>query len=246
MTAGIAVSVVLPTYNELGNVAHLIDRVSRALRGVPHEILVMDDRSPDGTAGAAREASAQHPQVQVIERSPPAGLVVSIREGVRRARGRYVVWLDSDLSHPPELLPQLLAPLDRRVAEVTCASRYVPGGADARDARMARWASVMITRLAQWMIDDRVRDYTSGYIMASRQLVLEIGLYGDYGEYCIEFLGTSVHRGHRVVEIPYRNVSRQEGESKTATSVLGFVRRGWKYLLTIARLWWWRKIGSGP
>ena len=73
MADDIEVSVVLPTFNEAGNIAPLIERLGAALAGVAHEILIMDDRSPDGTAALAREAGAGHPRVRVGERQPPAG-----------------------------------------------------------------------------------------------------------------------------------------------------------------------------
>ena len=236
--APVAVTVVLPTFNEAGNIAGLIERVAAALEGVAHEILVMDDRSPDGTAAVARAAAASFPQARVIERPPPPGLTVSILDGVSRARGELVAWRDCDFSHPPELLPDLLAPLRRGAADLTCASRYVTGGADERDSRTAVWASLVITRLAQWIVDRRVLDYTTGYVMAPRRLVLDLGLHGDYGEYCIELLGVAALRGYRVLEVPYVSVPRVAGESKTATNLFGFVRRGWRYLVTIGSLRW--------
>lgn len=241
MSATIELSVVLPTFNEAGNIVSLIERVSAALPGIPHEILVMDDRSPDGTAALAREAAHAHPQVLVIERDPPPGLTISIRDGIERARGTFVTWMDCDFSHPPELLPDLLAPLRQGTADVTCASRYVHGGADERGDATAVFASLAITRLAQWCIDRRVLDYTTGYVMAPRALLLELGLRGDYGEYCIDLLGRASLRGYRIRELPYRSIPRVAGESKTATSPLGFVRRGWRYLMTIGRLFFSRR-----
>ncbi len=237
MADDIEVSVVLPTFNEAGNIAPLIERVAEVLADVSHEILVMDDRSPDGTAALARRAGTGHPRVLVVERRPPAGLTLSISDGVQRARGTFVTWMDCDFSHPPELLPELLEPLRRGAADVACASRYVHGGADNRGEASAVFASLAITKLARWLIDRRVLDYTTGYVMAPRALVLELGLHGEYGEYCIELLGTAALRGYRVLEVPYVSISRVEGESKTATNVFGFVRRGWRYLVTIGRLW---------
>ena len=229
-------SVVLPTYNERPNVTELVERICHVLQQVEHEVVFVDDRSPDGTAQAAREIALRYPQVRVIERRPPPGLTVSIRDGVREARGRYVAWLDADLSHPPELLPQLLAPLREHRAEIVCASRYVAGGRDARRAAATRWASVLITGLAQWLIDRRVLDYTTGFILAPRELILELGLRGDYGEYCIDLLATAIRRGYRVHEVPYWCVERQHGTSKTAPNLRSFVRRGWPYLTTIGAL----------
>jgi len=241
------VSVVLPTFNEAGNIASLIGRVTEALNDVPHEILIMDDRSPDGTAEIARNAALAFPHTKVIEREPPAGLTISILDGVEQSRGRFVSWMDCDFSHPPELLPALFEPLDKGQADITCASRYVAGGADNRGDTAAVWASLVITKLAQWFVDRRVLDYTTGYVMAPRDLVLDLGLRGDYGEYCIELLGTAAVRGYRVLELPYVSIPREEGESKTATNLFGFVRRGWRYLVTIGRLRLRRKhlIASG-
>jgi dolichol-phosphate mannosyltransferase len=230
------ISVILPTFNEAGNIVPLIARVAAALDGIPHEILVVDDRSPDGTAALAREASQAYPQTRVIERQPPAGLRVSIYDGIVSSRGTFVTWMDCDFSHPPELLSELLAPLRAGGADMTCASRYVHGGADNRGEPMAVFASRVITKLAQWLVDRRVLDYTTGYLMAPRALLLELGLRGDYGEYCIELLGSAVLRGYRVRELAYESISRVEGESKTAPNLSGFVRRGWRYLVTIGRL----------
>ena len=86
--------------------------------------------------------------MRVIERHPPPGLTVSIVDGIREARGQYVSWLDADLSHPPELLPRLLALVREHRAEIACASRYVAGGRDARRSIGTRWASLVITTLA--------------------------------------------------------------------------------------------------
>ena len=235
-------SVILATYNERQNVKELVERICDVLRSVDHEVVFVDDCSPDGTAKVARQSSLDYPQVRVIERQPPAGLTLSILDGVRNARGKYVAWLDADLSHPPELLPQLLAPLRERSADIACASRYVAGGCDVRSSVATRWASILITKLAQWLIDRRVLDYTSGFILAPRELILELGLRGDYGEYCIDLLTTALRSGCRVHEVPYRNVDRKRGTSKTAPNLRSFLRRGWPYLTTIGVL----AIGRRP
>ena len=145
-------TVILPTFNERGNIGEMIDRLSAALEDVRHEILVMDDRSPDGTADVAREAAGDRTDIDVVERQPPHGLTRSILDGVERARGRVVVWMDCDLSHPPELVADLLVPLAAGRADVVCASRYVAGGVDGRDTPAARIASWAITRLAMLML----------------------------------------------------------------------------------------------
>jgi len=172
----------------------------------------------------------------VIEREPPAGLTRSIRDGVRRSRGRFVVWLDCDLSHPPEMVDGLLAVLEAGTADIAVASRYIRGGADVRPSRFTRAYSLLINRLAQLLVHPGVLDYTTGYVMGPRELILRIGLVGDYGEYCIELLGRAALGGLRVRELPYRMADRTAGESKTMPSLFGFGRRGLRYLKTLARL----------
>jgi len=81
-----------------------------------------------------------------------------------------------------------------------------------------------------------VRDYTSGFIAARRPVFDLISLRGDYGEYCIDLLYRAQRLGLRIVEIPYDCVPRQTGESKTATSAWGYVRRGTRYVTTVLRL----------
>ena len=235
-------SVILATYNERQNVKELIERTSKTLQNVSHEIIFVDDRSPDGTAQEVRYRSLQHPQVRVIDRQPPAGLTASIFDGVKAARGQYVAWLDADLSHPPELLLELLTSLRGHSAEIACASRYVTGGRDARRSITTRWASVLITKLAQWLIDRRVLDYTTGFVLAPRELILKLGLRGDYGEYCIDLLATAIKRGYKVHELPYYNVDREHGTSKTAPNFRSFLHRGFPYLITIVLL----SIGRRP
>jgi dolichol-phosphate mannosyltransferase len=242
--APVVLTMVLPTFNEADNIAPLVQRLSEALREVPHELLVVDDRSPDGTAEIARRLAAGIPALRVIERPPPPGLTSSIRDGVEQARGRLVAWMDCDLSHPPELVTELLRPLAAGEADLAVASRYAPGGADARGLPFAQVYSRIINLLCQALIDSSVRDYTSGYVMGRRDTILELGLNGDYGEYCIELLGRAALRGLRVHEVGYAMVNRTAGESKTVASLPRFVARGARYLKTVARMVRLRLAGS--
>ncbi len=248
MSTGPELSVVLPTFNERDNIGPLIERLGAALDGIDYEILVLDDRSPDGTADVVRAIEARDARVHLVLREPPAGLARSLAEGVARARGRFVAWLDCDFSHPPERVPDLLAPVRSGEAAIACTSRYVPGGGDDRNSRLLRWASIVINWLARVAIDGRVRDYTTGNIVAPRQLIADLGLRGDYGEYCIALLADALRGGHRVVELPYRLVSRTHGESKTAPNLRQFARRGLKYLRAVATESRWARgnqAGSG-
>jgi dolichol-phosphate mannosyltransferase len=101
---------------------------------------------------------------------------------------------------------------------------------------VGRAFSRTINLWAQLLLDRHIADYTSGFIMARREVFDRIDLRGDYGEYCIDMLYRAIRAGFRVVETPYVFVPRETGESKTATNPLGYVTRGWNYVVTIVRL----------
>ena len=235
MTGGIALSAVLPTFNEQRNIVPLLERLDASVAAIAHEIVVVDDDSPDGTAAIAEAYAATHPAVRVVKRVGVRGLRTAIQEGIDRSTGAAVVWMDCDLSMPPEDVPRLYAALAD--ADVAVGSRYVPGGADARtDVPTHRAASRVLNRVAQLLLGTEVTDYTSGFVCARRRVLDELRLAGDYGEYCIDLLHRARRRGFRIVEVPYRNTPRVAGESKTASSPLGLVIRGWPYVVAMVRL----------
>lgn len=229
-------SVVLPTYNERDNVVPLVERIRASLASVPHEILVVDDDSPDGTADAVESRFRDVPEVRVVRRAAAErGLRSAIQEGLDRSTGDAVVWMDCDLSMPPEKIPELHAALAS--SDVAVGSRYVPGGEDARsDVPLHRACSRLLNGFAQLVLGSAVLDYTSGFVCARRRVVQEIRLAGDYGEYCIDFLYRAHALGFHIVEVPYTNAARASGESKTASSAVDLVRRGVPYAVAIVRL----------
>ena len=101
------VSVVVPTYNERDNLAPLAERVFGVLGLAGVELLIVDDDSPDGTAGVAAELAGRFP-VRCIVRKNERGLATAVIAGLREARGELCVVMDADLSHPPEAIPRLL------------------------------------------------------------------------------------------------------------------------------------------
>lgn len=229
------ITVVLPTYNELENIIPLIQRGLAALAAWDVEMLVVDDDSPDGTWRAVADLAERDARVRLIRRTHERGLTSAIATGIANARGDWVGWMDCDLSMPPEDLPRLAQALEAG-ADIAAGSRYMPGGRDAGHSWMALAFSRTINLAASVLLGLRITDYTSGFIVARRQVFDRISLRGDYGEYCIDLLYRAAQAGFRVVEVPYVCVPREAGESKTATNPLGYVRRGWKYVTTVLRL----------
>lgn len=229
------ITIVLPTYNERDNIISLIQRGLAALADYQVEMLVVDDDSPDGTWQVVADLAEGDARVRLIRRTRERGLTSAIATGIANARGKWVGWMDCDLSMRPEDLPRLAAALADG-ADVAVGSRYVSGGRDVGHSWVGQAFSRTINLAASLLLDWHIKDYTSGFILAGRQVLDRIDLRGDYGEYCIDLLYRAARSGFRVVEIPYACAPRESGESKTATNPLGYITRGWNYVVAILRL----------
>ena len=123
-----ALSIVVPTFNERGNVAELVSRIDAALPGVAWEVQFGDDDSADGTADVLRAMALADPRVRCIQRNGRRGLSSAVIEGVLATSAPYVAVMDADLQHDEALLPRMLEVLRGEPVDVVVASRYVAGG----------------------------------------------------------------------------------------------------------------------
>ena len=205
-------------------------------------MLVVDDNSPDGTWQIVQEREAQYNtpderRVFLVRRIGEKGLTSAIQRGIDLAVYTFgadiVTWMDCDLSMPPADVSKLVRTIVERDADVAVGSRWIPGGADVAHGFMARTLSWIINTLAVILLGNQVHDYTSGFIAVRAAVLRRIRLQGDYGEYCIDFLGRSLRAGFHVVEVPYRCVPRTTGESKTGVSLWDYLVKGRKYVTTI-------------
>ncbi len=230
----VEISVILPTYNESGNITHLIERIDRALTGRRKEIIVIDDDSPDKTWQIAAGAGHKEKGVRVIRRTENKGLANSLKRGIAESKGKFIVWMDADLSMPPETIPRLLAELENN--HIAVASRYAQGGKDLRP-RLRLVTSRMINLAANFILNFKVLDYTSGFIAARREVLAQLPLPDStYGEYCIAFLYRAGRKGYKIKEVPYYFIDRLEGSSKTAGSLTSLLKFGWVYFKRVVSL----------
>ncbi|MFH1033874.1 MAG: glycosyltransferase [Pseudomonadota bacterium] len=228
------ISVVLPTFDEAGNIVPLMQGILDSL-GPEVEIIVVDDDSPDGTAELVRQFALEHPQARLVHRTTERGLTSAIARGIAESGRPVVAWMDCDLSMPPADLPRLMQALPGR--DMVLGSRYVAGGRDVAHGPLARTLSIIICRLARALLGGTVLDLTSGFMMGRRYLLEDLGLIGDYGEYCIDLIMRAQKKGYLLAEVPYLCQPRHSGLSKTSVGLGGFLRRGPGYLATVWRLW---------
>jgi dolichol-phosphate mannosyltransferase len=215
--------VVLPTYNESEN----IDRVLRRIRAaVPAAtVLVVDDGSPDGTADAAELLGKELGNIEVLRREAKAGLGSAYRAGFRWGLDRgfdACIEMDADLSHEPEALPSLVAPLaDGR--ELVIGSRYIPGGVIPNWTWHRRLLSRGGNLYASALLGLGVADATAGFRCYAASLLTRIDLdqvrAEGYG-FQIEMTYTARRAGADILEVPIRFVDRVEGESKMSALIV--------------------------
>lgn len=247
-------SVILPTYNEVENIVEMINLVTVALAEVEHEILVVDDSSPDGTSDIVQKNLNQFANLRLIVRKANRGLVPSINEGIANARGDVLVWMDADLSMPVSKISELLSAV-RAGADIAVGSRYIAGGGfkgadSAKRSLYSTWRNLRGTEdsfssvAISWLGNKVVRvflepayyDYTSGFYAVRRRVFDSTKLEGKHLEYCIRFLFTAVRRGYRVIEIPVIIEPRRRGESKTANDLRTLVPIAINCLRTVSEL----------
>jgi dolichol-phosphate mannosyltransferase len=235
------VSVLLPTLNEAGNIANLIQSTVAALKkaGITEiQIIVVDDDSPDRTWEIASSVVYPPAQVEVIRRMENHGLTASLSAGIEAARQDVIVWMDCDFSHPPEHIPQMLYMLEQGF-DVVVNSRYVVGGGEDRSGEWGAtqmFLSLSLNWFTRFFLDAAFADYTSGFVAVRKKVMQEIQLRGDYGEYFVDFIFRTLRKKYRVCELPYMAMPRRSGESKTGTNLYQFLRRGRKYINTVVRL----------
>ncbi|MBI5227682.1 polyprenol monophosphomannose synthase [Candidatus Micrarchaeota archaeon] len=121
-------SIIIPTYNEAGNVKPIISRLRKCLEEAKedYEIIFVDDNSPDGTADAVDKISKSISNVRLVRRKKKDGLTGAIVAGVNASKGNIIVVMDGDLSHPPETVPLLLSKL--KTCDLAVGSRLIEGG----------------------------------------------------------------------------------------------------------------------
>ncbi len=204
-------SIVIPTYNERTRLGELVEGVSAvfAQHGIAGELVIVDDNSPDGTGEFAESLKDRHP-VRVVHRPGKLGLGSAVIDGFAAARGEILGVMDADLSHPPSVLPRMIAALDRWSADLVIASRYIPGGGTKNwplvRRAMSRFACVIARPLTS------ASDATSGYFLIRRRATEDVRIEAKGFKICLELLIRG--RVASIVEVPYVFSDRAAGESK--------------------------------
>jgi len=206
-------SLIVPTYNEVDNIATLARGVHGALAShCRYELIVVDDDSPDGTAEAARGLDSEYP-IKVIVRHNERGLASAVIHGFAEASGDVLGVIDADLQHPPEMIPDLLQ-CAREGADVVVGSRYEAGGGTEEWTRERLIVSKVAKMLAHLLLPSskKVSDPLSGFFLVKKRAIEGVKLNPVGYKILLEILVRG--KVEQVASVPYTFRGREAGISK--------------------------------
>ena len=217
----IELCVIIPTFNESGNVEELVSRVRKTLVGINWELIFVDDDSPDKTADKARAIARSDRRVRCIQRLGRRGLSSACVEGMLASPAPYLAVMDGDLQHDETVLPRMLQLLKNGEAELVVGSRYTGGGGigdwNATRASMSRFA----TRLSRLVFKQDVSDPMSGFFMLKREVLDgSVRSLSSLGFKILLDMIASSSGKLRIAEVPFTFRNRFAGESKLDNAVL--------------------------
>jgi dolichol-phosphate mannosyltransferase len=215
--------VIVPTYNEVENLASLVEAVFAQPADL--SLLVVDDNSPDGTGKLADELAMANPgRLSVLHRSDKNGIGPAYVAGFKLALQsdvELIVTMDADLSHDPHDLPRML--LAAESADVVIGSRYVEGGSTVGWPFHRRLISKGGGTYARYVLGVPVHDLTSGYKVYRREVIEQFDfghIRSDGYGFQIETVYRAIRSGFRVVEIPIEFHDRTRGKSKLSRRIV--------------------------
>ena len=239
-----AVSVVLATYNEKENIIPLIAAVIKNLenggkRGkYGFEILVVDDSSPDGTYDAVMARYGKDKRIKAVRRFE-RGLATALRRGIEESSGVVVVLMDTDFSHDPSQLPELVGLAFKY--GVGNGSRFTSGGRFV-GKRYRSFVTRLLQLFARVVLGVPATDFTNGFVAIRRDALQGTDfdrIFFGYGDYCFRlfYYVCKVHKGRfRIAEMPSYYKPRVRGQSKTKE-----FKTGLQYVANIL----WLRLGLG-
>jgi len=231
--------IVLPTYNEAGNIVRMIQDImalQTKLSNWQLSVLVVDDNSPDQTAKLVQKSQAKYPNLHLLQ-GKKQGLGKAYVRGfdyaINQLKADVVFEMDADFSHPISLIPKMLEKIDKG-ADFVIGSRYIKGGSIPKDWGLHRKIFSVSANLIVTLgfMNFKVRDWTSGYraIKTSfvSQVLNEMGQYNGY-VFQIALLDKAIKHNLNIANLPLKFKERKKGVSKI--NALEFIINIFSYML---------------
>ncbi len=212
-------SILIPTYNERENILPLVRAIEASVKG-EHEIIIIDDNSPDGTGEEVMKAKGVCASIRLVERVGRLGLTGAVLAGLKESTGDRIIVMDADLSHPPAALPRMAAMLDD--ADIVVGSRLMKGGEVENWPIHRKLISEGARILAMVFVNPRCSDPLSGFFAARRGLMLKTRFRTKGYKLLLNIIADN--RDARISEIPYKFKDRVAGKTKLdSMEILNYV-----------------------
>lgn len=207
MVKGNLVSIVIPCFNEEGNIPKILEELDRALVGRETEIIFVDDGSSDNTLELVKLLSRKNKNVKFVSFSRNFGHQAALRAGLKQAKGDAVVSMDADLQHPPSLLPKLISKWEDDSYEVVYTVRK-----DTSDTgRLKRITSSLFYKLTNFLSGLNIEEGAADFRLLDRKVV---DVINSQRETDIFLRGYISWMGFRQIGIPYKPAKRFSGTRK--------------------------------
>ncbi len=232
--SAVAVSVVLPAYNEADKLENAVAKISQTLKedGIPCEIIIAEDGSIDGTAEKAEELAQKYSYVRHIHREKRLGRGAALNNAFRESNGQVLVYMDLDLATDLKSLKPLVDAILIEGFDVSTGSRMLPESKVERSLRRSI-SSKSYNFLVRHMLGSKVRDHQCGFKAFKKEAVL--ALIGEveaaHWFWDTEILVRAQRHGFRVKEIAV------EWTSGKGTKV-NFAKDSWNMFWQVEGLWW--------
>lgn len=213
------VSVIVPTYNERGNIKTLLSSLTTALKPFDYEIIVVDDCSPDGTWEIVNRYSKRDGRIKLIKRVGERGLGSAVLKGMGAATGNTFVVMDADMSHNPKDIPTMIYFIESGYG-IVIGSRYVAGGSMLNWPFKRRLQSKIACMLARSLLNVKISDPMSGFFAIKRDVYLKMGDNIKPRGYKILLYFYIKGGPAKVKEIPILLKNRTRGRSKLDRGVV--------------------------
>ena len=230
---GTQVSIIIPTYNESQNIIKILKSIGDFLpKNILAEAIVVDDNSPDGTGKIVENYLKDFKRItgytiDVIHRTAKKGLSSAILNGIQQAKGDTIVVMDSDFSHPPQIIPRMLDALRKYHCDIVVASRYVKGGKISGWPLKRKLLSKLATVVAKKGLGVSTLDPMSGFFVFKRPIIKGLKFDAIGFKMLLEILVKT--KGVKVWEIPYTFTDRQFGSSKvTLSTAIDYAKSVWR------------------
>jgi len=227
------ISIIIPTYNESQNILQILRSIKDNLpKNLITQAIVVDDNSPDGTGKLVEEYLKNIKKmadytIEIIHRKAKDGLGSAILKGIQQAKGDTIVVMDSDFSHPPQIIPKLIESIKKYQYDIAVASRYIKGGKIQGWSLKRKTMSKFATLIAKKGLGIDTRDPMSGFFAFKRNIIKGLNIDAIGYKFLLEIIVKT--KGVNIKEIPYTFQDRKLGSSKLSIkTILDYYRSVWK------------------